>query len=466
VALEEATITVLPHSQASSQVTVTITTDGFQPEVISVTTATQVRWYNDTSFTHTLKGGETHQVFLPIVLRGAGGNNVSTVGKGIPGSQTTALHVKSSASFSAILPPGGTFTHTFTLTGDYHYFLATEPQSMGRAIVQQPLTVDLSALPLSGTRPLSVTFIAHTSDLDSDRLYYTWDFGDGTAASLPVTSSLTVTTMHTYADWGTYTATVTLNDGRAVANASQVITVTGPDFEADATCLYVVNWWRNPSPPYDIIRSTYSPACLAATHVEVEHIIDSIGRQTGYRARVERQDEPGFDIYAEYDLNDSGGVIGADVTKVYHTATNTTTAASRLRYSQTWVNLLNQAPILDNSGSPTLTAVFQNDPDPDGTLVSDILASGAGGDPITDPDVGAVDGIAVTAVDQSNGVWQFSTDGGETWNDFPSFPVSLNLGQGEEKYYLDIREFCPNPGELTGYIVRYSGQDVTVGICP
>ena len=42
------------------------------------------------------------------------------------------------------------------------------------------------------------------------------------------------------------------------------------------------------------------------------------------------------------------------------------------------------------------------------------VATGAGGDPITDVDIGAVEGIAITFVDNSNGTWEYSTDGGST----------------------------------------------------
>jgi hypothetical protein len=98
-----------------------------------------------------------------------------------------------------------------------------------------------------------------------------------------------------------------------------------------------------------------------------------------------------------------------------------------------------------------------------------MLATGANGDPITDPDPDAVEGIAVIATDSGNGFWQFSIDGGQTWADFaPSpFPVSLNLGGDEGfEYQMEITEFCPSVGELVGYKVIYEGQEIVVGDCP
>jgi VCBS repeat-containing protein len=90
------------------------------------------------------------------------------------------------------------------------------------------------------------------------------------------------------------------------------------------------------------------------------------------------------------------------------------------------VNAVNDAPVLDNTGNMTLTAINEdvaNASNP-GTLVSDIILS-AGGDRITDVDSGAVEGIAVTAANNTNGTWQFSIDNGTNWTAFGS-PDALN----------------------------------------
>ncbi|MFS8086456.1 MAG: beta strand repeat-containing protein, partial [Acidobacteriota bacterium] len=79
----------------------------------------------------------------------------------------------------------------------------------------------------------------------------------------------------------------------------------------------------------------------------------------------------------------------------------------------------NDAPVLDNSGNMTLTAINEDVPNASnpGNLVSDVILS-AGGDRITDLDSGAVEGIAVIAVDNTNGTWQFSIDNGLNWTAF------------------------------------------------
>ncbi|MGE5608133.1 MAG: Ig-like domain-containing protein, partial [Bacillota bacterium] len=72
---------------------------------------------------------------------------------------------------------------------------------------------------------------------------------------------------------------------------------------------------------------------------------------------------------------------------------------------------VNDAPVL--SGAVDLPAIDEDAANNPGTLVSDLIAG-----KITDIDAGAVQGIAVIAVDNAHGVWQYTTDGGATWTDF------------------------------------------------
>src|SRR5207248_6241693 len=45
---------------------------------------------------------------------------------------------------------------------------------------------------------------------------------------------------------------------------------------------------------------------------------------------------------------------------------------------------------------------------------------------ITDADANAVQGIAITGVDDTNGAWQFSIDGAATWQAIPANVVETN----------------------------------------
>lgn len=108
------------------------------------------------------------------------------------------------------------------------------------------------------------------------------------------------------------------------------------------------------------------------------------------------------------------------------------------------VNPVNDAPTLDASGNLQLTAVAEDDPDPAGNTVAEILLSG-GGNPIADPDTGAVEGIAITAVDTSHGSWEFSLDGGASWTLVSGVSATSALVLGA----IDRLRFIPDP-DFTG----------------
>ena len=76
---------------------------------------------------------------------------------------------------------------------------------------------------------------------------------------------------------------------------------------------------------------------------------------------------------------------------------------------------VNDAPVLDTSGSMRLNPVGAAQANNPGTLVRDLLASA--GDRISDVDSAALEGIALTAANTTSGSWQFSTNGGLTWQD-------------------------------------------------
>jgi VCBS repeat-containing protein len=86
------------------------------------------------------------------------------------------------------------------------------------------------------------------------------------------------------------------------------------------------------------------------------------------------------------------------------------------------VNPVNDAPVLDDSVTMSLSAIAEDEVT-DGTLISQIIASAEthGEDRITDVDqnlgVGYYgEGIAVYAADGAHGSWEYSTDNGVIWN--------------------------------------------------
>ncbi|MFN6485085.1 MULTISPECIES: beta strand repeat-containing protein [unclassified Nostoc] len=120
----------------------------------------------------------------------------------------------------------------------------------------------------------------------------------------------------------------------------------------------------------------------------------------------------------------------------------------------------NTAPTLDNKGNPTLVTITQDVTDTDnlGTLVSAILTTGAGGDPILDADTGAVEGIAVIGVDNTHGIWQYSTNGGNNWINFAVSTTSATLLRDTEKV-----RFIPNAGYNGTAEITFRAWDASDG---
>jgi outer membrane lipoprotein-sorting protein len=82
----------------------------------------------------------------------------------------------------------------------------------------------------------------------------------------------------------------------------------------------------------------------------------------------------------------------------------------------------NDAPVL--AGANALAGIAEDPAANPGTAVSVLIAG-----QVTDVDGGALRGIAVTAADGANGVWEFSLDGGTSWNPVgaPSASAALLL---------------------------------------
>ena len=95
----------------------------------------------------------------------------------------------------------------------------------------------------------------------------------------------------------------------------------------------------------------------------------------------------------------------------------------------------NSAPVL--SGSNNLTSILEDAASNSGTLVSALLAGH-----VSDADGTSVTGMAVTAVTNANGTWQFSVDGGGNWTDFasPSNSIARLLAANALTYV----RFVPN----------------------
>jgi hypothetical protein len=133
--------------------------------------------------------------------------------------------------------------------------------------------------------------------------------------------------------------------------------------------------------------------------------------------QLELSNVPGARItqFSQADIND-GGIFyqhdGSETTSdsfTFMLGDGVVSGVSGGRFHLT-ITPASGAPVLDTSLNPTLTAINEDATAPGSTLVSS-LVSGA----VTDPDAGALRGIAVTTASNFNGNWQYSLDNGGTW---------------------------------------------------
>ncbi len=146
---------------------------------------------------------------------------------------------------------------------------------------------------------------------------------------------------------------------------------------------------------------------------------------------------------------------GSHGTKVDTTSNGGTTAFSTDQDTASIaVTDVNDAPVLDNSGSPTLTTISEDDTATAGDLIASIV-----GATISDMDTGPVEGVAVTSLDNGNGAWEYSTNGGTTW---------LSVGSVSESSALLLRSsdrlrFVPDAMNADTAAVTYRAWDQASG---
>ncbi|MFO1019895.1 MAG: DUF1573 domain-containing protein [Planctomycetales bacterium] len=90
------------------------------------------------------------------------------------------------------------------------------------------------------------------------------------------------------------------------------------------------------------------------------------------------------------------------------------------------VNTVNDAPVLNPSGNPTLPTISASNTNPAGISILDLIAS-AGANYITDIEFTDPKGIALYAAPSSGGTWQYSLDCGANWTNVGSVDQSHSL---------------------------------------
>jgi hypothetical protein len=129
---------------------------------------------------------------------------------------------------SAVAPSAAGTYSVMATVDDANY----QASAAGVLVINAPPHVESAPTANPNTARVSetVSFFVAATDADGGALTCTWDFGDGSSAT-----GASVT--HAYAVVGTYTATVTINDGKGgLSGASVAVTVTpaGGDMQGDA----------------------------------------------------------------------------------------------------------------------------------------------------------------------------------------------------------------------------------------
>ncbi|MEO8859437.1 MAG: DUF4347 domain-containing protein, partial [Burkholderiaceae bacterium] len=122
------------------------------------------------------------------------------------------------------------------------------------------------------------------------------------------------------------------------------------------------------------------------------------------------------------------------------------------------VAFLNSAPQL--SGASNLQGILEDAVSNSGTAVASLLA----GYVVVDTDPNALQGIAVTSVDNSNGVWQYSIDSGNNWIAFGSpGDATARLLSADSSSFVRFQPNADWNGTLVNAI-RFRAWDATSGV--
>jgi hypothetical protein len=117
------------------------------------------------------------------------------------------------------------------------------------------------------------------------------------------------------------------------------------------------------------------------------------------------------------------------------------------------VNPVNDAPVL-TPAAPTLTTITEDETSNPGQTVALFI-----GTSISDVDSGAVQGIAITGLDNGNGSWEYSTNSGTNWNAVGAVADSSALLLRSS----DLVRFVPDAQNATSGSITYRAWDQTSG---
>jgi hypothetical protein len=154
---------------------------------------------------------------------------------------------------------------------------------------------------------------------------------------------------------------------------------------------------------------------------------------------------------ADNTANADGLRVGTPTVQVA-TGTNITDAAGNTANTAgaavTITGDTNDAPVLDNTGTMTLTTINEDNFTSSGNTVASIILS-AGGDRISDNDTTPVEGIAVIGVDDTNGTWQYNTGSGWAAFGAVSNTSAVVLDASDAVRFVPDADYAGSSGDIT-----------------
>ncbi|HEY5313852.1 MAG TPA: ELWxxDGT repeat protein, partial [Pirellulales bacterium] len=272
---------------------------------------------------------------------------------------------------------------------------------------------------------------------------------------------------------GTASGTALVADiypGSVGSNPSSLTNIDGDLFFAATDTTHGTELWtfQNSAPSTSGIANTRAAENSAADDINLSQAFaDDNDASTNLAYALTGDTDP--ELFASTPIDSNGNLTLNYAPGQYGSATLTlcATDSGGLSTSTAFnvqVDVVNTAPTLNTSVLPQFSTIEENNFASTGDLVSALLATGAGAQPIADPDPGALEGIAIVAVDNTHGAWQFSLNDGSTWNSVgsPSATQALLLASDNR---TRIR-FVPSTGEVgtLGAGITFRAWDQTSGV--
>ncbi|NJN86001.1 MAG: hypothetical protein HC881_06410 [Leptolyngbyaceae cyanobacterium SL_7_1] len=133
------------------------------------------------------------------------------------------------------------------------------------------------------------------------------------------------------------------------------------------------------------------------------------------------------------------------------------------------IEAINDAPTLDPTASPVLTNLNAGTVENPGNTVAEIVVNGSIAD--ADGTGDAPEAIAVTAIDNNNGFWQYSLDNGNTWVNFANITTDADIPDGARLLDGTLTganthrvRFLPNEGFLGNSGFTFRAWDRSTGV--